>query len=102
MGSLKGMAKKRARKKSAAPSLFMPPVIDVGQTTVVSVTPTQDAESIFTLSDGTKLYAKVLINSVERSKEKYNANGEPIYQIQAGIILKTEVPKKLKRKLKTS
>jgi hypothetical protein len=96
----KKQAKKRARKRTAAPSLFTPPIMDVGQTTLVSVTPTRDAESTFTLSDGTKIYARVMISSVERSKEKYNPNGDPVYQIQAAIILRTEVSKNLKRKLK--
>jgi hypothetical protein len=96
----KRRARKRARKKAATPSLFTPPIMDVGQTAAVSVTPTRDEESIFTLSDGTKVYARVLISSVERSKEKYNPNGDPVYQIQAGIILRVEVSKNLKRKLK--
>jgi hypothetical protein len=98
------MAKKQAkkRKKRRPPSLLTQPVLDVGQTALVSVTPTRDVESTFALSDGTKIHAKVLIVSVERSKEKFNANGEPIYQIQAGIILRTEVSKNLRRKLKRS
>jgi len=96
------MAKrKRAKRKSASPSLFTPPVIDVGRTISVSATTVRDAESAFSLSDGTKLYAKVVISAVERSKEKFNASGEPVYQIQAGILLRTEVHKSLKRKLKT-
>jgi hypothetical protein len=95
-------AKKRRRDRSGGPSLFTPPVIDIGRTLPVSSTPTKDEESVFTLSDGTKLYARVAITSVERSREKYNPNGEPIYQIQAGIILRTEVARSLKRKLKTS
>ena len=97
------MAKKSAKKKkkkSKVPSLFAPPAIDIGNTIAVSIKQTRDAESTYALSDGTKIHARLQINSVERSKEKYTANGEPVYQVQAGIILRTEVAKKLKRKLK--
>jgi hypothetical protein len=54
---------------------------------------------VFTLTDGTKLYAKVMTPSILRSLDKYNPTGDPIYVIQAGLALKTVVPKRLKRKV---
>jgi hypothetical protein len=94
------VAKKRSKKKSiAAPSVFSPPVVDVGQTVQVSIKSANQSEAVFSLSDGTVLHANILLTAIERSLEKFNPNGEPIYQITAGLMLKTVVPKKLKRSL---
>jgi len=94
------VVKKKARKKVTA-SLFSQPPIDVGRTVEVTVKNAIERETVFTLSDGTKLHAKVIAPSITRSLEKYNPNGDPVYLIQAGLILKTVVPKRLKRKLKS-
>ena len=95
------MAKKVARKKSSdTPSVFTPPTVDIGKTIAVPIKSAKEAESVFTLSDGTKLYAKVLVSSIVRSRTKYQPNGEPVYQIAGGIVLRADVAKGLKRKLK--
>lgn len=95
------MAKKVTRKKPAdRPSLFKPPVADIGKTVSIPIKSTKEAESIFTLSDGTTLYARVVITEIQRSKTKYQPNGEPIYQVGGGIALRADVAKKLKRKIK--
>jgi len=99
------VAKKKALKKRGtavrrSPSLFRPPEADVGRTVSVSVKSAAEHEILFTLADGTKLYAKVVPNGVVRSLEKYNPNGDPVYVVQAGLLLRTEVPKKLRRRVK--
>lgn len=93
--------KKVSRRSGRQPSLFSPPQLDVGRTVEVAIKSTIDRETIFTLADGTKIHAKVMAPSVSRSRDKYNPNGDPIYVIQAGLILKTVVPKRLKRKVKS-
>jgi hypothetical protein len=95
------LAKKVARKKSSdTPSVFTPPAVDIGKTVLVPIKSAKEAESAFTLSDGTKLYAKVLLTSIVRSRTKYQPTGEPIYQIAGGIVLRADVAKRLKRKIK--
>ena len=82
------------------PSLFTPPPPDFGRTVDVGVKSTRGSETIVTLTDGTKVHAKVMTTSISRSLDKFNANGDPIYIVQAGLSLKTVVPKRLKRKIK--
>ena len=91
--------KVRARSGRRKPSLFNPPQADFGRTVEVGVKSTREGETVFTLTDGTKLYAKVMTPSILRSLDKYNPTGDPIYVIQAGLALKTVVPKRLKRKV---
>jgi hypothetical protein len=98
------MAKKKTKKgkKTAAvapPSLFTPPAVDIGRTVEVAVKSERQGDTTFTLADGTVIHAKVIASSVARSLEKFNPNGEPVYLIQAGLMIKTVVPKKLKKKI---
>jgi hypothetical protein len=72
----------------------------VGRTVEVGIKSTIEGETVFTLSDGTKLHARVMAPSISRSLDKYNPNGDPVYLVQAGLLLKTIVPKRLKRKIK--
>jgi len=96
------VAKKVAKKRAGdGASLFSPPPVDIGKTVVVQVKKPDDRELEFVLSDGTKLYVKVLVASILRSLNKFNANGEPIYQVQAGVALRSDVKKSLVRKLKS-
>ena len=97
------MVKRKVRRKNTRgrPSLFTQPAVDVGRTVEVAIKSAIERETVFTLSDGTKLHAKVMAPSISRSLDKYNANGDPVYLIQAGLMLKTVVPKKLKRKIKS-
>jgi hypothetical protein len=56
-------------------------------------------ESIeLSLSDGTKLELKPIVLGIERSLEKYNPTGDPIYQVNIGLMISPKVPKKLKFK----
>ncbi len=95
------MAKRAARKapRVKGPSIYTPPPVDLGKTVKVGAKPLGSEEVVFRLEDGTKLHVRVVLTSVERSKLKFNPNGDPIYQIHAGMLLRTDVPKSLKRKI---
>jgi hypothetical protein len=93
------VATKRRRRRLI--ETVLPPVaplIDLGKTVSVTVKSSTAEDIIYSLSDGTKLRLRPVIISIERSKQKFNPSGEPIYQIQAGLIMQPSVPKKLKRK----
>jgi hypothetical protein len=97
-----------ARKKSIRrkpPKVVVPPMpilLDMGRTVTLAVKKSSAEEIIYTLSDGAKLKLKPIIISIERSKDNFNPQGEPLYQINAGFFMQTAVPKKLKRKVKSS
>ena len=96
--------KKAKRRKAAAVNPIAHPVpgpIDLGRTVSVTVKKGADPEIIMRLSDGAELKLKPVIMSIERSRDRYNVAGEPIYQIQAGFGIHVNVPKSLKRKVKT-
>lgn len=93
--------KKKARAKAGRPALFTPPPADFGRTVEVGIKSAREGETVLVLTDGTKVHARVLPTSIARSLNKFNANGDPIYVIQAGLVLRTDVPKKLKRKIKS-
>jgi hypothetical protein len=96
-------SKKRGRQRRRPGSIVVPPppaIIDLGRTVPVTVKKGSDDDVTLSLSDGTKLKMKPVVIGIERSLGKYNAMGEPIYQIQAGFIMQFTVPKSLKRKAK--
>jgi hypothetical protein len=91
--------RKRRAKRSIETVLPQPaPLIDLGSTVAVTVKSASAEEIVYKLSDGTKLKLRPIIMSIERAKQKYNPAGEPIYQLQTGLIVQPIVPKKLKRK----
>jgi hypothetical protein len=97
------MARKKAAKKKS-PQIVVPPaaapVIDLGRTVPVAIKRSPKPDTVaMTLADGTRLKLKPVVMHVERSK-KFNPNGDPIYQIQTGLVLSVIVPRKLKRKVK--
>ena len=101
MASRRKKRKKRARRAS----VVLPPapaLVDLGRTVPVTVTKGADDDVTLSLSDGTKLKMKPVIIGIERSIGKYNAMGEPIYQIQAGFVIQVTVPKKLKQKVRAA
>jgi hypothetical protein len=95
----KRRAKKRARRKSAVRSIVGPlQPVDIGRTVTVSVKKVSPESMELTLSDGTKLDLKPIILGIERSAEKYNPMGDPIYQVNIGLMISPKVPRKLKFK----
>ena len=77
-----------------------PQFVDLGRKIDVKIKKASAEEILLTLSDGTTLHVRPIVIGIERSLEKYNALGEPIYQINVGMVLQTKVPPKLKRKPK--
>jgi hypothetical protein len=61
----------------------------------------RDEGLVYKLSDGSTVTMIPILATVERSLSKYNAAGDPIYQFQAGFVVKVDVPKRLKRKVST-
>jgi hypothetical protein len=97
-------AKKKARTRRRAVEVVSgPPIaalVPMGKSVSVKIVKASADEIVYTLSDGTRLRLKPIVASVDRSLEKYNALGEPLYQINAGMFLQTIVTKKLMRKVK--
>jgi len=89
----------RAKGRKQSPSIVGPPQpVDIGRSVTVSVKKAS-AESIeLSLSDGTKLDLKPIVLGIERSTEKYNPTGDPVYQINIGLMISPKVPRKLKFK----
>jgi hypothetical protein len=82
---------------SAAP--HQPLAVDpFGPTEQRKITHAKIAESVFTLSDGTKLVIKPVVGDVRRATGQFNENGEPLYFLALGQMLTTKAPEKLLRK----
>jgi hypothetical protein len=99
------VAKKRSPKGRRTPAIKTrvvtpppAPMIDMGKKVAVTVKKAPAGELEYTLSDGTKLVIRPVILSVDRSLEAFNPDGDPIYQVATGLVMKTIVPKGLKRK----
>jgi hypothetical protein len=99
-------SKKKSRSKRGASFASLPSIppaqqlIDIGRKVTVTVKKASVEDVVLSLSDGTKLHLKPVVMSIERSLKKYNAAGEPIYQISVGLMVNTTVPPRLKKKLK--
>jgi hypothetical protein len=90
------------RKKTivaAAEVPLAPVLLEMGRKVSVNVKKASADIVTYTLSDGSKLKLKPIIVAIDRSLEKYNPQGEPLYQISVGFFVQTDVPKKLKRKV---
>jgi hypothetical protein len=53
-------------------------------------------ESVFTLSDGTKLRVKPIMGDVRRAVEQYNVDGNPVYFLSLGMTIVTDAPRGLR------
>jgi hypothetical protein len=91
------MAKRRATAVETVSPPVMP-LIEMGKKVGVKVKSSSTEEIVYTLSDGTKLHLRPILANVERSLEKFNPTGDPLYQVAAALLIHTVVPKKLKRK----
>jgi hypothetical protein len=92
---------KRTAASASAPPLAQPSgaatVNLFGPTDQRKITRKMIAESVFTLSDGTKLRVKPLIGDVRRALDQYNAEGQPLYFLSLGLTISTDAPKSLLR-----
>lgn len=64
----------------------------------VDVTSSSEPWSEYKLSDGTILRIKTVVVEVRRSKNQYNADGDPVYTVKSANLLDTRVPTSLKKK----
>jgi len=76
------------------------PPIDLGRKVAVATKKASAEEIVLTLTDGTKLQLKPLIFGIERSLEKYNPQGDPIYQVNVALVIQPIVPRRLKRRVR--
>jgi hypothetical protein len=97
----KAKARKKAVKKRQ-PKLFRPPVANIGESVAVEVKTTTENWSRYALADGTHLRVKPVVSVIRRSTEQYNPGGDPVYLIQAALVIQTDVPPKLKKRIKQS
>lgn len=95
-------AKRKASRRKQAPTLPLPPptFVDIGKTVEVTVRKASAETVDLTLSDGTVLQVRPVVMNVVRSKEKFNPLGEPIYNVNIGMVIHTKVPPRLRRKKK--
>lgn len=89
--------RRRPRVDTVAPS---PQLIDLGRKVEVTVRKASAEKLVLSLSDGTELHLRPLVAGIERSLEKYNPAGEPIYQVNVALMVQAKVPPRLKRKSK--
>lgn len=97
-------ARKKAKRQRNVGTVVAPPAplpVDLGKRVSLTVKKASGEELVYTLSDGTKLRLKPVIMGIERSVNKYVQSGDPLYQINAGLIVQTIVPKRLKRAVKS-
>lgn len=91
------------RGRARRPRFHAPPqpqIIDLGRSVDVPVRKASVEEIVLSLVDGTKLHLKPVVMGIQRSTERYNPLGEPIYQVNVAVLVQTKVPPKLKRKPK--
>jgi hypothetical protein len=95
------MAKKSMSAAAQLSAPLAPPsgasVNPFGPTEQRKITRSHVAESVFTLSDGTKLRVKPVVGDVRRAVEQYNSDGNPVYFLSLGMTIVTDAPKGLRR-----
>ena len=76
------------------------PIVITGEEKMetVDIVKITEAWSQYTLSDGTVLKVKPAVIQIKRVIGTYNPDGKPVYAVQAGVALDTDVPKKLLKK----
>ncbi len=64
----------------------------------VDIVSTKEGWSEFALEDGTIIRAKAVLLEVKKMTGQFNAEGEPIYQMQIIMANQARVPNRLKKK----
>ena len=93
-------AARRGRRRVSTVALPPPPLIELGRTVEVTVKKASAEKIVLHLSDGSVLDLRPMVVSIERSVEKYNQAGDPIYQVNVALLVQPKVPRRLKRKSK--
>jgi hypothetical protein len=97
----------KGQETAPPPSLTPPPAsVQVplgydpkGRKESIDVVGSKDAWSEFTLADGTIIRAKAVVLDVKKMVGQYNAEGEPIYELQLTMVNQARVPDHLKKKV---
>jgi hypothetical protein len=63
----------------------------------VDIESSKEGWSEYTLADGTVIRAKGVLLDVKKMVGQYNADGEPIYELQLTMVNQARVPDKLKK-----
>ena len=63
----------------------------------VDIESSKDGWSEYTLVDGTVIRAKAVVLDVKKMVGQYNADGEPVYELQLTMVNQTRIPDKLKK-----
>ncbi len=64
----------------------------------VDIVSSKDGWGEFTLADGTVIRAKAVLLDVKKLVGQFNADGEPIYELQLTMVNQARVPDQLKKK----
>lgn len=70
----------------------------VGAPIPVSVTNAEENWNIYKLSDGTTLRARTIMFDIARQHNKFDRNGDPVYEIKGATIYDINAPPKLRKK----
>jgi hypothetical protein len=106
------MAKKQKQQpipdRQAVPQSLKTPLPNIGQISLgydptgpkesVDILSSKDGWSEFNLADGSTIRAKAVILDVKKMVGQFNADGEPVYELQLTMVNQTRVPDKLKKK----
>lgn len=65
----------------------------------VDIESSKDGWSEYSLADGTVIRAKAVLLDVKKMAGQYNADGEPVYELQVTLVNQARVPDKLKKKV---
>ena len=65
----------------------------------VDIKSTDENWSTYKLGDGTVIRARPVIVEAKRREGEYNAQGDPIYNLEIAVVVSAKVPKKLKQKV---
>ncbi len=63
----------------------------------VDIESSKDGWSEYNLADGTIIRAKAVLLDVKKMTGQYNADGEPVYELQITMVNQARVPDKLKK-----
>ncbi len=69
-----------------------------GRRIPVDIKKTTENSNEYVLADGTAMRVRTVLVGVSRIKGKFNAQGDPIYEIKGGMVVDVKVPPRLKRK----
>jgi hypothetical protein len=71
---------------------------DYGVLESVAVKKIDGAPLIVTLADGTVLEIRTVVMEIKRSKDRYDAKGDPVYAVGTAQLVTAKIPAKLKIK----